>query len=259
MNTFVRCEHRLVVGSSMTMDGFVVMWLDYTVDLYTLPVCGKLGNGTRTTIIHKLYKSKGSQRKFVTTYFSSFTIFEIILPFYKLICPLWKSSLNNKLTEISCSWSQEHGIYSFIRWTISNSILYPCTHLFAWQSYRSLNLHLRMINTRSTHCGCRGCSTLFPVEHDWKPLEHKGLKQKASLRREAPKGGGWGRGSPPPAWPPPAGGVRVVSPGNFWKITSKWCILVYFRAVIAKFKTENLYEKICVSLRKDFILDKINY
>ena len=29
-------------------------------------------------------------------------------------------------------------------------------------------------------------------------------------------------------------------PGNFWKIASKWCILVYFRAVIAKFKTEHL-------------------
>ena len=46
---------------------------------------------------------------------------------------------------------------------------------------------------------------------------------------------------------------------NFLKIASKWCILVYFRTVIAKFKTENLYEKICVSLRKDFKLEKINY
>ena len=73
-------------------------------------------------------------------------------------------------------------------------------------------------------------------------------------RREVPKGGGWGRGSPLPQV-----GVRGSRPGIFWKIASKWCILVYFRAVIAKFKTENLYEKICVSLHKDVILDKINY
>ena len=50
------------------------------------------------------------------------------------------------------------------------------------------------------------------------------MKPKASLRREAPKGGGWGRGSPPPA-----GGVRGASPGNFLrnciKIVHSECIL----------------------------------
>ena len=56
----------------------------------------------------------------------------------------------------------------------------------------------------------QGCPTLFPLEHDWKVLEHQCLKPKVSLRREAPKGGGWGRGSPPPA-----GGGRGVSPVKF--------------------------------------------
>ena len=85
----------------------------------------------------------------------------------------------------------------------------------------------------------QGCPNFFPLEHDLKLLEHRGLKAKASLRRR------WGFGGSPP--------------GNFWKIASKLYILVYLRAVIAIFKTEKLYEKICVSLRKDFILDKINY
>ena len=43
--------------------------------------------------------------------------------------------------------------------------------------------------------------------------------------------------------------------GNFWKIASKWCILVHFEAVSTNFKTENLYEKNCVCLRKDLLLD----
>ena len=56
----------------------------------------------------------------------------------------------------------------------------------------------------------------------------------------------WGSGGPPP--------------GNFWKIASKWCILVHFKAEkYANFKTENLYKKKnCVCLRKDFILDLDN-
>ena len=37
-----------------------------------------------------------------------------------------------------------------------------------------------------------------------------GLKPKASLRREAPKGGGWGRGSPPPAGGGPGGLPREI-------------------------------------------------
>ena len=43
--------------------------------------------------------------------------------------------------------------------------------------------------------------------------------------------------------PLPQVGVRGSPPGNFWKIDSKWCILVHFEAVNANFKTENLYEK----------------
>ena len=42
--------------------------------------------------------------------------------------------------------------------------------------------------------------------------------------------------------------------GNFWTIASKWCILVHFEAVNVNFKTENLYEKNCICLSKDFIL-----
>ena len=40
----------------------------------------------------------------------------------------------------------------------------------------------------------QGCPNYFPLGHDLKLLENQGLKPKASLRREAPKGGGWGRG-----------------------------------------------------------------
>ena len=85
----------------------------------------------------------------------------------------------------------------------------------------------------------QGCPNFFPLEYDLKLLEHQGLKPKASLRREAPKGGGWGRGSPPPT----GGGPGGPPPGNFWKIASKWCILTYFQVVI---NAEKLYEKNCV-------------
>ena len=56
----------------------------------------------------------------------------------------------------------------------------------------------------------QGCPTFFPLEHDWKLLEHKGLKPKASLRREAPIEGGWGGGNPLPQV-----GVRGFSPWKF--------------------------------------------
>ena len=69
---------------------------------------------------------------------------------------------------------------------------------------------------------------------------------KASLRREAPKGGGWGRG-----WigrPPPAGGGPGVSPVKYLENCFK---MVYSGRIWgvsdAHFTTGNLYEKICVS------------
>ena len=49
--------------------------------------------------------------------------------------------------------------------------------------------------------------------------------------------------------PPPGGDPGGLPPGNFWKIDSKWCLLVHFEAVNANFKTENLYEeKLCLSM-----------
>ena len=70
----------------------------------------------------------------------------------------------------------------------------------------------------------QGCPTFFPLEHDWKMLEHQGLKPSASLRPEAPKGGGLRRGSPPPT-----GEGRGGLPQEFFgKLPQKgafWCIL----------------------------------
>ena len=57
-----------------------------------------------------------------------------------------------------------------------------------------------------------------------KLLEHKGLKPKASLRREVPKGGRVGEGSPPPAGGGPGGLPREI----FEKLPQNgafWCIL----------------------------------
>ena len=66
------------------------------------------------------------------------------------------------------------------------------------------------------------------------------MKPKAALRREAPKGGGWGRGLPPPAGGGPGG-----LPRNFvWEIASKWCILsAFWGNQYTFFCTENLSEK----------------
>ena len=44
-------------------------------------------------------------------------------------------------------------------------------------------------------------------------------------------------------------------PGNFWKIASKWCILVYFRAVIAFQNRKFIWKNLRLSTYKDFILD----
>ena len=62
---------------------------------------------------------------------------------------------------------------------------------------------VNMYQGRIQNLHCRG-------GHKWP------MKPKASLRRVAPKGGGWGRGSPPPA-----GGGPGVSPGKFWEICIK--------------------------------------
>ena len=50
-------------------------------------------------------------------------------------------------------------------------------------------------------------------------------------------------------------GSGVPPPGNFLKIASKWCILVHFGAVNWKFKPKIYMKKMCLSIRKDFILD----
>ena len=47
-------------------------------------------------------------------------------------------------------------------------------------------------------------------------------------------------------------GVQGSPPENFWKIASKWCILLHFEAVNANFKTENSFKN-CV-----FILNLVN-
>ena len=79
-------------------------------------------------------------------------------------------------------------------------------------------------------------------------------KPKASLRRKAPKGGGWGRGLPPN--PLPHVGVRGGLPleifGKLPQNGAFWCILEQLMQIS---KPKNLYEKNCVSLGKDFILD----
>ena len=70
----------------------------------------------------------------------------------------------------------------------------------------------------------QGCPTIFPMEHVLKLLEHRGLKPKASLSREAPKGGGRGRGSPPPA----GVGLGDLPREIFGKLHQNgafWCIL----------------------------------
>ena len=78
------------------------------------------------------------------------------------------------------------------------------------------SLHLIFISHfqgRIQNLHCRGGGYKWP------------MKPKASLRREAPKGGGWGRGSPPPAGGGPGGLPRKFF---FWEIASKWCILSAF-------------------------------
>ena len=137
-----------------------------------------------------------------------------------------------------------------IRWAL------PCRHNTDYSfSLITVKLHMKVVDDEKRNPidfgsqyqrlrSTQGCPTFFPLEHDWTLLEHKGLKPKASLRR--------GGVTPSRRWGP-GGFPREI----FWKIASKWCILVYFRAVIANFKTENLYEKIFFSLRKDFTIRTI--
>ena len=98
----------------------------------------------------------------------------------------------------------------------------------------------------------RGVQLFFlwsTIENCWstKPKAWSRRLHWGAKRRKGEGGGGgypshrWGSGGPPP-W-------------NFWKIATKWCILVHFGAFNSNFKTENFYEKNCISLHKDFILD----
>ena len=61
---------------------------------------------------------------------------------------------------------------------------------------------------------------------------HKGqMKPKASLRREAPKGGGWGKG-----WPPPAGGGPGGLPRKFFeKLHQNGAFWVHFEVINTHF------------------------
>ena len=94
---------------------------------------------------------------------------------------------------------------------------------YSWEKPLSFNgLYTEHILVSQCMSARQGCPTFFPLEHNWKVLEHKGLKPKASPRREAPKG--WGRGSPPPADGGPGGLPREIfgkSPQN----GAFWCIL----------------------------------
>ena len=66
------------------------------------------------------------------------------------------------------------------------------------------------------------------------------MKPKASLRREAPKGGGWGRGSPPPAGGGPGG-----LPRKFFEKLHQNCA---FWGNQYTFFALKIYMKKCVSL-----------
>ena len=108
--------------------------------------------------------------------------------------------------------------------------------LFSNLSRQTLTCLIGGHSTRAPMGFDQGCPTFFPLEHNWKLLEYQDMKPKASLRREAPKGGG--------GHPLLQVGVRGVFP---WFLEN--CLkLVHFEAVNADFKTENLYEKNCVSL-----------
>ena len=87
----------------------------------------------------------------------------------------------------------------------------------------------------SMHCHKSGADPEPPLPggHKWP------MKPKASLRREAPKGGGWGRGSPPPA----GGGPGGLSRKFFEKLHQNGAFWVHFEVINTRFCTENLYEK----------------
>ena len=70
------------------------------------------------------------------------------------------------------------------------------------------------------------------------------MKPKASLRREAPKGGGWGRG-----WPPPAGGGLGGLPRKFFeKLHQNGVFWVHFEVINTLFLHWKFIWKKCVSL-----------
>ena len=73
------------------------------------------------------------------------------------------------------------------------------------------------------------------IENSWST---KAWSQRVHWGAKRRKGEGGGGGHPLPQV-----GVRGSPPRNFWKIASKWYILVHFGAVNANFKTKNLYEK----------------
>ena len=66
---------------------------------------------------------------------------------------------------------------------------------------------------------------------------------EASLRREAPKGGGWGRGSPPPVGGSPGGLPREIF-GKLPQNGAFWCILEQLHCVIQISKPKIYMKKI---------------
>ena len=100
---------------------------------------------------------------------------------------------------------------------------------------------------------CRGVQHFFlwsTIENCWNTKVWSRRLHWGAKRRKG-EGGGGGHHLPQV-------GVRGPTPGNFWKIASNgafWCVLEQ----LLQISKPKIYMKKFVSLRKNFILDKINY
>ena len=106
-----------------------------------------------------------------------------------------------------------------LRWTLIK-VFFDCLH---YQSSRQ-KLWPSFLVQRKHDTGADPEPPL-PGGHKWP------MKPKASLRREAPKGGGWGRGSPPAA-----GGGPGPPPRKFFeKLHQNGAFWVHFEVINTRF------------------------